>query len=109
MKGEVLFLEFDKIYLAYVWVNIKNVNDIHPGILLVEKPFDGNIKNLKYHNYYLYINLNGIIKSINIKFVETLKSRNKFNAHALLKKYNDYKMIDKNKKLKVLNEDYLNV
>lgn len=107
MKGDLKFLEFDKIYLAYVWVSIKNIDDIHPGILLVEKPFDGNMSELKHKKYYLYVNINGILKSINIKYINEFKHRTQFNFKSLLNKYNMYKL-NKKKRFTVLNEAYLN-
>lgn len=111
MDNELEFYEFEQIYLAYVWVNVVNVSNIHPGILLIKKPFD--IKNLnkntlKVAKYFIYINLNGILKSINIKFVESLTNRKEFKSRELLNLYDAY-LSSVGNKPKVINEDFLKV
>lgn len=105
----ITFYEFEKIYLAYVWVNVTNLSGIHPGIFIIKKPFD--LKNLskktiKKNKYYIYINLYGIIKTINIKYIETITNRKTFNAKHLINMY----QIALNAppiKYTVINEDYL--
>lgn len=105
----IVFYEFEKILLAYVWVNIKTVINIHPGILIIKKPF--NIKNLnksalKNQKYFLYININGVLKSINIKNVTNLTNRTEYNAKDLLQLYTTFEL-NKNKPREVINKDFL--
>ena len=109
----IKFFEFEKTYIAFVWITAKHITGSYPGILIIKKHPNLNIekltqKSLSQFEYFLSLNINGVRRVLNIKNVKNLYNRNTSNIKHDINVYNEYiKNLDKEKKVEFINEGFL--